>query len=215
MDLKSVVYWNTVLDYTERTSRFHNPFLSEYTKICTVEAIENKLSCSSNTDSNQARPITLFTTDANLFADIQSSAHIRGLEQFWKRIHSSASERNMVVSSVTIMIVEITSVMQMMKTIKNSYDDSYNSATSMDEHNNGSMANENNNDSFDSSSSLLIPNRLHVIQCVNDIRRRIHEFNRSQQELLESSSETMTPTTNIQVEFMEGNIISLQSLLQK
>jgi len=180
-----------------------------------VEAIEYKLSCSSNTDSNQARPITLFTTDANLFADIQSSAHIRGLEQFWKRIHTSASERNTVISSVTIMIVEITSVMQMMKTIKSSYDDSYNSATSMDEHNNGSMANESNNDSFDSSSSLLIPNRLHVIQCVNDIRRRIHEFNRSQQELLESSSEVMmTSTINVQLEFMEGNAVSFQSLLQ-
>jgi len=174
-----------------------------------IEAIEYKLSSFTNTNPKYARPITLFTTDANLFADVRSSAHVGGLEQFWKRIQQSsdASETSTaVVSTVTIVVVETTSVMQMMKTIKSSYDDDPVAISRR----HGDVYG--NTESLDSSSSFL-PNRLHVIQCVNDIRRRIHDLNQSHQ--LESSPDVVTsPNVNLQLEFIEGNIVSFHSLLQ-
>lgn len=154
-----------------------------------METIEYKLSCSSENHADSPRPITLFTTDANLFAtDITSESHIHGLEKFWKRIYSSFQTNT--VSSITIMIVETTSTMQMMKNLK-SYD----------------VDNSSVHDCSMNTSSSSIPNRLAVIQCVNDIRRRIGEMSRSQ------DFESTTPV-NLQLEIMDGNSIAFQSLLQ-
>ena len=153
-----------------------------------VETIEYKLSCSSENHADSPRPITLFTTDANLFAtDMTSESHIHGLEQFWKRIYSSFQTNT--VSSITIIIVETTSMMQMMKSLK-SYD---NDVSSLNDY------------SMGTSSSF--PNRLAVIQCVNDIRRRIWEMSRAQ------DFESTTPI-NLHFEIMDGNLIAFQSLLQ-
>lgn len=153
-----------------------------------METIEYKLSCSSENHADSPRPITLFTTDANLFAtDMTSESHIHGLEQFWKRIYSSFQTNT--VSSITIMIVETTSMMQMMKSLK-SYD---NDVSSLNDY------------SMGTSSSF--PNRLAVIQCVNDIRRRIGEMSRAQ------DFESTTPI-NLQLEIMDGNSIAFQTLLQ-
>jgi len=85
------------------------------------------------------------------------------------------------------MIVETTSMMQAMKNIK-SYDDE------------SSV----NDCSLETSS---FPNRLAVIQCVNDIRRRIGEISRAQ------DFESTTPI-NLQLEIMDGNSIAFQTLLQ-
>ena len=152
-----------------------------------METIEYKLSCSFDNHADSPRPITLFTTDANLFAtDMTSEFHIHGLEQFWKRIYSSFQTN--AVSSITIMIVETTSTMQMMKNLKR-YD----------------VDNSSLNDCSLETSSF--PNRLAVIQCVNDIRRRIEEMSRAQ------DFESTTPI-NLQLEIMDGNSIAFQSLLQ-
>jgi len=154
-----------------------------------VETIEYKLSCSSENHADSPRPITLFTTDANLFAtDMTSESHIHGLEQFWKRIYSSFQTN--AVSSITIMIVETTSMMQVMNNIK-SYD----------------VDNSSLNGCSMNTSSCSFPNRLAVIQCVNDIRRRIGEMSRAQ------DFESTTPI-NLQLEIMDGNSIAFQSLLQ-
>ena len=153
-----------------------------------METIEYKLSCSADNHVDAPRPITLFTTDANLFAtDMTSESHIHGLEQFWKRVHSSFQTN--AVSSITIVVVETASMMQMMKNLK-SYDVDNSSVHDC---------------SMNTSSS--IPNRLAVIQCVNDIRRRIGEMSRSQ------DFESTTPI-NLQLEIMDGNSIAFQSLLQ-
>jgi len=153
-----------------------------------VETIEYKLSCSSEKHNNAPRPITLFTTDANLFAtDMTSESHIHGLEQFWKRIYSSF--QTSAVSSITIMIVETTSMMQVMKNLK-SYE------------NDDSSVND-----YSMGTSSSFPNRLAVIQCVNDIRRRIGEMSRAQ------DFESTTPI-NLQLEIMDGNSIAFQTLLQ-
>ena len=153
-----------------------------------METIEYKLSCSSENHADSPRPITLFTTDANLFAtDMTSESHIHGLEQFWKRIYSSFQTNT--VSSITIMIVETTSMMQMMKNIKSYDDDSTVNNCSMN------------------TSSCSFPNRLAVIQCVNDIRRRIGEMSRAQ------DFESTTPI-NLQLEIIDGNSIAFQTLLQ-
>ena len=116
-----------------------------------------------------------------------SESHIHGLEQFWKRIYSSFQTN--AVSSITIMIVETTSMMQMMKNLK-SYD----------------VDNSSVHCSMNTSSSS-IPNRLAVIQCVNDIRRRIGEMSRAQ------DFESTTPI-NLHFEIMDGNSIAFQTLLQ-
>ena len=94
------------------------------------------------------------------------------------------------------MIVETTSAIQMMKTIRSSYGDSYTD--------DGVGSNEHS--LLDSSSGASFPpNRLHVIQCVNDIRCRIRELNEDQ---------NAKHRVNLQLEFMEGNHVSFQSLLQ-
>ncbi len=58
----------------------------------------------------------------------------------------------------------------------------------------------------DSNIESLLPNRLLVIQCVNNIRRRIEEIN-------QAHGVTKIPI-NLQLEFMDGNAISFQYLLQ-
>ena len=152
-----------------------------------VEAVEYKLSCSTDklSSNHTARQLTLFTTDANLFAETESSAHVRGLTQFWKRIDSCFQTN--VISSVTILVVETMSTMEMMASVK-SYDDSTIE---------GSIDKD--------TSSLGMSGRLSVMQCVADIRQRINDLNRAQ--------ESNVPI-NLQVDFMEGNSIGFQSLLQ-
>ncbi|KAL7432010.1 hypothetical protein ACHAXH_002851, partial [Discostella pseudostelligera] len=73
-----------------------------------VEAIEAKFfhSVGKSSSSSCARSITLFTTDANLLSDTSSSAHLRGLENFVKRIRSSFKKKRM--PTITLMIVEST-----------------------------------------------------------------------------------------------------------
>ena len=154
-------------------------FFLQYQTSTSVEAIEAKAGKSSS--SSCARSITLFTTDANLFSDTSSSAHLRGLEHFVKRIRSSFKKKRM--PTIILMIVESTSMMHLMKT--KSYD-----STLMD----------------DSNNETFFPNRLLVIQCVNNIRRRIEEINHAK-------GVTKTPI-NLQLEFMDGNAISFQYLLQ-
>jgi len=56
-------------------------------------------------------------------------------------------------------------------------------------------------------TSSSFPNRLAVIQCVNDIRRKIGEMSRAQ------DFESTTPI-NLQLEIMDGNAIAFQTLLQ-
>ena len=69
-----------------------------------VEAIEDKLSRTNNSKQTHPYSVTLFTTDATLFAGNEStSCHIQGLEAFWKRI-SPAFQSN-AIASVTIVIV--------------------------------------------------------------------------------------------------------------
>ena len=187
----------------------------------TVEAVDNKLSSSSrNFNSNEAirlRPVTLFTTDASLFADIQSTAHIHEFEKFWKRVHNkhirtsscvSSQTTNMVSSviAITIMIVETTSMMHLMKMTKDGSENDFSSNDSgfmIDEHNDSTI-HATSGCAFDSAA---IPNRLHIIQCVNDIRRRIRELSHAQQDKGLESLE-------VQIEFIEGDAISFQSLLQ-
>jgi hypothetical protein len=56
-----------------------------------------------------------------------------------------------------------------------------------------------------------LPSPLHVIQCLNDIRRRIKELCQSQD--VQSTHMRTTPI-KLNLEFIEGNTISFQSLLQ-
>lgn len=153
--------------------------------------------------------MTLFTTDANLFADVRSSAHVSGLERFWRRIQrlsSAASETSTTsVAAVTIMIVETTSVMEMMKTIKSSYSDDLVAGNRQHYAVNGDSS------SLDSSPWFL-PNRLHVMQCANDIRQRIRELNQANES--DSASSLARTTPNVNLQFMEGNAASFQTLLQ-
>ena len=160
-----------------------------------VEAVERKLSHSRGNTRGRARPITLFTTDANLFADAESPLHVIGLERFWERIRM-AFDTN-AVSTITIVIVETTSMMHMMKTIK-THHDSYDSASHL-------------GDSGCTLDATSLPSRLHVMQCVTDIRRRINELDQSQ---YVQSTHLMTTPINLNLEFIEGNSISFQSLSQ-
>lgn len=151
-----------------------------------VESVESKL-VQSVGDSSNARSITLFTTDANLFSDTSSTAHIRGLEQFLTRIRRSACQ-TMRKSTITIMIVESTSMMHLMKT--KSYD-----SVSM----------------YDANETL--PNRLRVIECVTNIRRRIEELNQVP-DPKSAKKGLVTSPIHLELEFMDGNAISFQFLLQ-
>ena len=160
-----------------------------------VDAVERKLSHPRGNTRGRARPITLFTTDANLFADAEPPLHVIGLERFWERIRV-AFDRN-AVSTITIVIVETTSMMHMMKTIK-THHDSYDSASHL-------------GDSGCTLDATSLPSRLHVMQCVNDIRRRIKELDQSQ---YVHSTHLMTTPINLNLEFIEGNSISFQSLSQ-
>lgn len=139
--------------------------------------------------------VSLFTTDSAMFSDTKSTFHLNGLENFWNRI-ASAFQSN-IVSSVTITVVETTSISQMMDALHSNY------------------MNEN-------SPDPSIPNRLHVIRCVNDIRQRMNEL---AEERAESSSWIFDDGANalnagsaipinLQFEFIEGNSLSFQSLLQ-
>lgn len=101
------------------------------------------------------------------------------------------------VSTITIVIVETTSMMHMMKTIK-THHDSYDSASHL-------------GDSGCTLDATSLPSRLHVMQCVTDIRRRINELDQSQ---YVQSTHLMTTPINLYLEFIEGNSISFQSLSQ-
>ena len=96
------------------------------------------------------------------------------------------------------MIVETSSLMHMMNSIK-----AYNDSTTEGD----SMSIDHENYSTDTVSSSL-PNRLSIMQAVNDIRERISVLNRAQD--VES-----TRPVNIQFECMEGNSTAFQFLLQK
>jgi hypothetical protein len=161
-----------------------------------VEAIERKLSRPRGSQFRHARPITLFTTDANLFADTASSSHVSGLERFWKRIRVAFDVN--AVSSITIVIVETTSIMHMMTTHIKKHHNAYEYP---------SLPGDNGR-ALDAPS---LPNRLHVMQCVNDIQRRIMELHQSP--CLQSNHLTMTPI-KLNLEFIEGNSVSSHSLLQ-
>ena len=93
--------------------------------------------------------MTPFTTDVNLFANVQSSAHVEGLERFWKRVQSA----NSAVSLLTISIVETSSVIQTARMIGDGYDN-FRAST----------------------ASAKMPDRLRVVQCVNDVRRSVREL---------------------------------------
>ncbi|KAL3802469.1 hypothetical protein ACHAW5_009728 [Stephanodiscus triporus] len=159
-----------------------------------VEAIEIKLSRSPKNACSRARPVTLLTTDANLLADASSSSHVSGLEQFWKRIRTAFGN---AVSTITIVVVDTTSVMHTMKTIKKCRD-SYESTRPFE-------------DKGCTLHATSLPSPLHVIQCLNDIRRRIKELCQSQD--VQSTHMTTTPI-KLNLEFIEGNTISFLSLLQ-
>ena len=100
------------------------------------------------------------------------------------------------------MIVETTNVIQIMQSAKKLRDED--SILSMD---------SKDNDSLDSS----FPNRLHVIQCINDIRQRIKKLSEKQSQSstwnLQDRTQTLMPI-NLQLEIMDGNSVSFQSLLQ-
>jgi hypothetical protein len=153
----------------------------------------NKLSsnkCDNSTISSRPM-ITLFTTDANLFADVTSSSHIRGLEQFWKRIRSVLFENNNIMSTtitITIIIVETTSAIERLQTIKK-----YQTSSIMSSYDND----------ITTPTVQHHPSRLDVMQCVSDIRRRITELSRQDDDGIQ-----------LDLEFIEGNSISFQSLLQ-
>ncbi len=154
-----------------------------------VETIVDESFHSNDDSSSCARSITLFTTDANLFSDTSSSAHIRGADQFLTRIRRSARQLTSTLT-ITIMIVESTSMIHLMKS--KCYDRSYVSALMGDAYE-------------------TLPDRLLVIQSVTNIRRRIDEINQVQ---VPKSSTGMAPHINIELEFIEGNAISFQYLLQ-
>ena len=92
-------------------------------------------------------------------------------------------------STITIMIVESTSMMHLMKT--KSYD-----SVSM----------------YDANETL--PNRLRVIECVKNIRRRIEELDQVHDHKKSSKKGLVTSPAHLELEFMEGNAISFQYLLQ-
>ncbi|KAL7544219.1 hypothetical protein ACHAWF_012794, partial [Thalassiosira exigua] len=129
-----------------------------------VEAIQRKRSPGAG--SSGPRAVTLFTTDVNLFADVRSSAHVEGLERFWKRVQSG----HLAVSSLTISIVETSTA---------------------------------------TAASAKVPDRLRVVRCVNDVRRRVREL--AEDHL--RSSERMP--VDVDVDFVEGCDVSFRTLLQE
>lgn len=96
--------------------------------------------------------MSIFTTDAALFADTDPDSHIAGFNQFQKRISKAAIRK--AVSSVTIIITDTTSVAQAMTAARER----------------GSFLHN------DEPSDSPLPNRLQILQCINLIRRRIQEL---------------------------------------
>ena len=159
-----------------------------------VEGIERELSClPQNTRGCAMRPIMLITTNANLLANTLPSLHVSGLERFWKQI--CRAFENAVMLTITIVVVRRTSVRHTMKTIKK-YHDSHESASPLE-------------DEGYTLDATLLPSLLHVIQCLNDIQQRIKELSQDAQ-----STHLMTAPIKLNLEFIEGNSILFQSLLQ-
>ncbi|KAL9187193.1 hypothetical protein ACHAXT_010913 [Thalassiosira profunda] len=188
-------------DAASDAAGYHGPadFSAEESWDCfgdLLAAIEDKLADAEvDDDARSARHATLFTTDANLFVDCRSSAHVRGLEQFWKRLQSSTN-----VAAVTVVVVETTTVLQAMKAIRGSSDSAM---FGEDDETMGSTA-------LGASSSLL-PDRLRVIRCVNDIRRRLRALGRA---ALDSSDGGTVPV-DLRLEFAEGHGPSFQGVVQR
>lgn len=177
-----------------------------------VDEVEGKLSCRSVLEPigdsyNKKHPysITLFTTDATLFADANSSSHLDGLDRFWTRISSVFHSR--MVSKITIMVVETSNMTQMMealKTIPSGDSSSFNAGSQPD-----NISDEYFDNMVDDISSHSVSHRFEVIRCVNNIRQRIHDLSEAQVET------SLTAPIDLRLDFMEGGSISFHKLLQK
>jgi len=152
-----------------------------------IAVVESK-KLSKLTSTIASRTIELFTTDANLFADVTSASHILGLESFWKRICSVFDKRNLKSTTITIIIVETTSAIERLNTIKKYHTSSVSPF-----------------DNETTTPAVHRPSRLDVMQCVSDIRRRITELSRR---------DASQYNIQLDLEFIEGNSISFQFLLQ-
>lgn len=117
----------------------------------------------------------IFTTDSTLFSGTDPESHVAEFDRFWRCVSNSI--RTDTVSSLKIVIVDTTSAARLMKTARD----------------NDSLALN------DESSNAVLPNRLHVFQCVNKIQQRIQDLPNS--------------ALKVQLEFMDG-VVDFQTLLQ-
>ncbi|KAL3799976.1 hypothetical protein HJC23_007449 [Cyclotella cryptica] len=114
-----------------------------------VEAMYRKIS---STPSKSPYALSIFTTDATLFADTDPESHVVAFDLFWKCV--STSIRTDAVSSINIIVVNATSAVQLMKAAQD-YD---------------SLA------LHDAFSNDALPSRLHIFQCINKIHQRIQDL---------------------------------------
>ena len=136
----------------------------------TVQAMNRKVSPTKPTTPYE---LSIFTTDSAFFADANPESHVAGLNQFWRRV--SKVLRTDAVSSLAIIVVDVTSAVQSMNAAKDF-------------------------GSYSCEFSTSMPNRLQMLQCINAIRRRIHEF--------------ADADVKFKLEFLDGSAVDFQTLLQ-
>lgn len=124
-------------------------FIVHMYSINTVEAARCKVN-SSKDKSNYLYELSIFTTDAVLFADTNPDSHLTAFNLFQKRISKAAVRK--IVSAVTIVISDATNAIQVRESTRG------------------------HNSFQDNRGGTLLPNRLQILQCINPIRRRIQEL---------------------------------------